>query len=100
VFQKSGDFLWDRLFDIKIIPLKTTIIISWKLLGHLHCPPIIPPLHWFQVTSSVRSRYPLPCNPDWISKLFSGRRLQPKAREREREISNPEKGHPRKIPPT
>lgn len=39
VFQKSGDFLWDRLVDIKIIPLKTTIIIFWKLLGHLHCPP-------------------------------------------------------------
>ena len=84
---------------------KTTIIISWKLLGHLHCPPpIIPPLHWFQVTSSVRSRYPLPCNPaNWISKLFSGRQLQPKAKERERErVRNmqPEKGHPRKTPPT
>ena len=62
------------------------VLETLETSGSSPLPPIIPPLHWFQVTSSVRSRYPLPCNPaDWISKLFSGRRLQPEEIERERE---------------
>ncbi len=62
------------------------VLETLETSGSSPLPPIIPPLHWFQVTSSVRSRYPLPCNPaDWISKLFSGRLLQPEEIERERE---------------